>query len=277
VRGDDEWKGIVTLRPKIVGIVNITEDSFSDGGRFLSSEAAIGHAGDLLANGADVIELGPASSNPEARMVSAAIQIERLAPVLDAILAKGIAVSVDATDPTVQRFALSSGAAYLNDIRGFPDPVMHEELARSSCRLIAMHSVTVGETASLVDTDPTTVFDGILRFFDRLLVRMAAHGIRRDRLIVDPGMGFFLGTDPETSLAVLRRIPELRSRFGLPVMISVSRKSFLRNITGRTAERAGAATLAAELFAWEQGADYIRTHDPGALRDAIRVLQRLRA
>lgn len=268
---------VAMSRPKIVGIVNITEDSFSDGGRFLSPKDAIDHANRLLAGGADVVELGPASSNPNAGMVPAALQIERLAPVLDAMRSREIPVSVDATDPTVQRFVLSSGAAYLNDIRGFADPAIYEDLARSSCRLIAMHSVTTGETASMVDVNPETVFDAILRFFDRLLDRMAAHGIGHERLILDPGMGFFLGTNPEASVTVLRKIADLRCRFGLPVMISVSRKSFLRNIVGRTAEQAGAATLAAELFAWEQGADYIRTHDPAALRDAITVLERLRS
>ncbi len=268
------WVSELT-RPRIVGIVNITEDSFSDGGRFLAADDAIRHADDLLANGTDIIELGPASSNPDAGHVPADEQIRRLAPVMEHLAARGAAISVDATDPTVQQFAVSAGAAFLNDIRGFPDPSGDAALARAPCRLIAMHSVSKGETASMADTDPETIFDTVTGFFDQLLRRMAENGIGRDRIILDPGMGFFLGINPETSIAVLRRIPELRERFGLPVMISVSRKSFLRKITGRSAERAGAATLAAELFAWRQGADYIRTHDGAALSDAITVLERL--
>jgi dihydropteroate synthase len=268
---------IEMLRPKIVGIVNITEDSFSDGGQFVAACDAIAHADDLLANGADIIELGPASSNPQAGTVPAATQIQRLSPVIEALLAKGATISVDATNPVVQRFALKSGVAYLNDVRGFADPVIYEDLERSSCRLIAMHSVSVGETASMTDTDPTLVYGAVIRFFERLLNRLTENGIPRDRLIIDPGMGFFLGTNPDTSLAILRNITNLRRRFDLPVMISVSRKSFLRTIAGRTAEHAGAATLAAELFAWEQGADYIRTHDPGALRDALTILEHLRS
>ncbi len=261
-------------RPRIVGIVNITADSFSDGGRFLAADDAIRHADDLLANGADIIELGPASSNPAAGAVPAAEQISRLAPVMEHLGARGAAISVDATDPEVQRFALSAGAAYLNDIRGFPDSA-YRDLARTSCRLIAMHSVSSGERALMIDTDPGSIFETVIRYFERLLPRLVDGGISRDRLILDPGMGFFLGTNPEASLAVLRGIPELRRRFDLPVMISVSRKSFLRNIVGRKAEHAGAATLAAELFAWRQGADYIRTHDGAALSDAITVLERL--
>ncbi len=265
------------LRPRIVGIVNITEDSFSDGGRFLAAADAIQHADDLLAGGADIIELGPASSAPNAVLVPPTEQIRRLAPVLESMISKGAAVAVDATDTSVQRFALSAGAAYLNDIRGFADPAMYDGLARSSCRLIAMHSVSTGQTASMVDMEPDKIFHRIIEFFERLLARAGKNGIARERFILDPGMGFFLGTNPEVSLTVLRKIPDLRRRFGLPVMISVSRKSFLRNIVGRSAEQAGAATIAAELFAWEQGADYIRTHDPGALRDAITVLERLRS
>ena len=111
--------------------------------------------------------------------------------------------------------------------------------------------------------------DRVLRFFDGRLADLVQAGIARERLILDPGMGFFLGTDPEASFTVLRRLPELAARYGLPLLVSVSRKSFLRKVTGRSAAEAGPASLAAELFAVRQGADYIRTHGPGPLRDAL--------
>jgi len=117
------------------------------------------------------------------------------------------------------------------------------------------------------------IFDRITAFFDSRIAALTKAGIARDRLILDPGMGQFLGTDPENSLLVLRRLPELKARYGLPLLVSLSRKGFLRKLTGRPATEAGAASLAAELFAQGQGADYIRTHAPGPLRDGVKILK----
>lgn len=128
-------------RPRLVGIVNITTDSFSDGGRFLAAEDAVAHARRLRVAGADIIELGPASSHPEAAKVTAAEEVRRLADVIDELVALGLQVSVDSFQGETQRFAAAQGAAYLNDIQGFPDPSRYEELADLSCRLVVMHSV----------------------------------------------------------------------------------------------------------------------------------------
>jgi dihydropteroate synthase type 2 len=259
--------------PRVIGIVNITEDSFSDGGRYLSPVAAIRHARRLCGDGADIIELGAAASHPDSRPVPAAEEQDRLAPVLDQLIADGIPVSVDSFEPATQRFALSRGAAYLNDIQGFPDPAIYATLGDSACRLVVMHSVQRTGPATRVITDPETVMDHIGRFFTARLAALSAAGISQDRLILDPGLGYFLGSTPGPSLAALRGISGLRTRFGLPVLVCPSRKSFLRTLTGREdIARAGAASLAAEIFAAWQGADYIRTHDVGALRDAITVL-----
>jgi len=120
---------------------------------------------------------------------------------------------------------------------------------------------------------PGEIFDRVTNFFDARLKDLTDAGIARDRLILDPGMGQFLGTDPENSLIVLRRLPELKARYGLPLLVSVSRKGFLRKLTGRRPEEAGAISLTAELFAAGQGADYIRTHAPGALTDGLKLLK----
>lgn len=260
---------------KIVGIVNITEDSFSDGGRFLAAANAIAHAKQLALDGADIIELGPASSHPSAAHVSDDDQIARLAPAFDALAGSGIQISVDATKPAVQRYALSRGADFINDIRGFPDSHLYAEFAGTACRLVVMHAVSGGETAALTSTDPSAIYDIVVDFFETRISELEAGGLLRENLILDPGMGFFLGTNPEASLEVLSRIGELRRHFGLPLLISVSRKSFLRNISGQPVEDIGPATLAAELFAVRQGVDYVRTHDVKALRDALTVAQRL--
>lgn len=265
-------------RPLIVGIVNITADSFSDGGRFLAPEAAIAQARTLAAGGADIVELGAAASNVAAEPVSPAEEIRRLDPVIAALGGCGVKLAIDTGRPETQRHALARGVDYLNDIHGFPDPGVYPELAAARCRLVVMHAVQRHGRAQRLDLAADEVWRRIEGFFADRVTRLEAAGIARSRLILDPGMGFFLSTRPEASLRVLAGIGGLKQAFGLPVMVSVSRKSFLAAITGREApaER-GAATLAAELFAAAHGADYIRTHDPAALRDALAVTAALAA
>lgn len=263
------------MRPTIFGIVNVTEDSFSDGGRHLDHDAAVAHARRLVQGGADVIDLGPASSRPGATPVPAAEEIRRIAGVIDALHADGIEVSIDSSQPETQRFGLMEGVAWLNDVRGFPDPALYDALASHPTRLVVMHQVATEATSERIP--PAVVLAGIDRFFDARLRALESAGIARDRLVLDPGMGLFLGGETEASLTVLRELPALRRRFGLPLFVSVSRKSFLRRLTGRSLEEIGPATLGAELWAALHGADYVRTHDPRQLSDALRVWAHLAA
>lgn len=259
-------------RPLLVGIVNITADSFSDGGRFLDPAAAIAHARRLAAEGADIVELGAAASNVTAGAVPPAEEIARLDPVLNALRQDGITLAVDTYSPQTQRFALDRGVACLNDIRGFPEPALYPVLAAAPCRLVVMHAAGGVGRAEPLDLEPGEVWRRIAAFFAERIDRLERAGIARERLILDPGMGLFLSRRAEASVYVLVRIRHLKEVFGLPVMISVSRKSFLGALTGRQSpSERGPATLAAELFAASQGADYIRTHDPAALRDALIV------
>ena len=257
------------MKTAILGILNITADSFSDGGKYLQTEAALAHARQLLADGAHILDIGAAASNPASQAVPPDIEIARLAPVVAALQAEGVALSVDSFAPAVQRWALAQGVAYLNDIHGFAEPSLYPLLAANPSKLIVMHAVQTEGRATADDVPPATIFARILEFFEARLAALTAAGVARDRLILDPGMGMFLGRHAEASYEVLRRIGELRQTFGLPVLISVSRKSFLRR--GRPPAAAGAATLAAEIFAVWQGADYIRTHDPAALADGLMV------
>jgi dihydropteroate synthase type 2 len=265
-------------RPQIVGIVNITADSFSDGGRFLDAPAALAHARRLAADGADIVELGAAASNVAANPVPPAEEMRRLDAVLAALAGTAVPIAIDTSQRETQRFALARGVDYLNDIRGFPDPGVYPDLAAGQCRLVVMHAVTGEGRARRVDLGPGEVWRRIEGFFAERVARLAAAGIARERLILDPGMGFFLSTRADASICVLTGLDRLKRMFGLPVMVSVSRKSFLAAITGREApgER-GATSLAAELYAAAHGADYIRTHDPGALRDGLRVMAALAA
>lgn len=261
--------------PRLVGIVNVTEDSFSDGGRYLATADALDHARRLRGEGADVIELGPAASHPGAAAVTADEEWQRLAPVIDHLIAADIPVSVDSFRADTQRFAAARGARYLNDIRGFPHEDMYEALAASDCWLVVMHSIQRDAPTTKVATDPAAVMAGIEQFFAQRLAALQSAGVRPDRLIIDPGLGYFLGSNPTPSLAVLAGIGYLKARFGLPVLVSPSRKSFLRTLTAREVAHTGPASLAAELYAAWQGVDYIRTHDVAALKDALTVLNAL--
>lgn len=260
-------------RPKIVGIVNVTPDSFSDGGRYLEAGKAIEHAQALLAAGADIIELGAASSHPDSVKVSAAEEIGRLAPVLSQLSSGDLDIGLDSTQPEVQSFGIRSGVRFLNDIRGFPDSSIYKILAASNCMLVVMHSVARSEHADRRTVSPQSAFDSACRFFDERLRHLTAAGIALDRIIIDPGMGFFLSNAPEASLAMLAHLPFLHGRFGLPLFVSVSKKSFLRNLMPSDTCDIRIRTIAAELFLRCMPVAYIRTHDVAALREAIATLE----
>ena len=264
--------------PILFGIVNITEDSFSDGGRHLDPAVAIAAARRLVADGADVIDLGAAASNVGAKRVPPAEEIRRLDPVIAALRGDGIAVSVDSFAPETQRFAIRQKVDFLNDIEGFSHPELYPDLAAANCRLVVMHAVQGRGRAQRVAVPPDAIWQRIIGFFAARIAVLEAAGVARERLILDPGMGFFLSSDASASLRVLAGLNRLKREFALPVLVSVSRKSFLAAVTGRESPSArGPATLAAELYAAANGADYIRTHDPGALRDGLAVMAALAA
>ena len=267
----------VALSPpmKILGILNITSDSFSDGGRYLEPGAAIFHARALAQSGADIIDIGAASSHPDAQAVAPEVEIARLAAVVPELKAKGLSLSIDSFAPQVQRWALEQDVDYLNDIHGFPDVSLYAALARSRAKLIVMHMVQAQGVAVRTQVPSGEIFDRVTTFFDGRIDALTKAGIARERLILDPGMGQFLGTDPESSWIILRRLPELKARYGLPLLLSLSRKGFVRKLVNRPPLESGAASLAAELFAGAQGADMIRTHAPGPLRDGLKVLKNI--
>ncbi len=257
--------------PQIFGILNITEDSFSDGGRYLDFDKAVAHGHGLIEAGADVLDIGPASSHPNSKPVSADEEIARITPVVRAFAEAKIPVSIDTFQTETQRFSLHHGVAYLNDIQGFADPDFYSELADAETKLVVMHAVQQRGPATLVETSPGEIWGRIERFFDDRVAALEKAGVNRRRLILDPGMGFFLGTDMNVSFEVLRNLGRLRSRYDLPILVSVSRKSFLRKVTGRPLTEMAAASLASELFVTAQGSEFIRTHDPAALRDGLKV------
>lgn len=255
---------------KLLGILNLSEDSFSDGGLYSQTNDAIAQAVRLHEAGAWAVDVGAVSSNPESVGLSPAQEIARLEPVLEALQARGIRVSVDTFEPAVQRWA-AERVGILNDIRGFPDPSVWPVLASAQCQLIVMHQLQDGR-ADRRESDAEEVLDRVFRFFEARLEGLVGAGIAKERLILDPGMGFFLGSTPEPSVRVLQALTELKRRFGCPVLAGISRKSFLGALLGgRAPSERGPATLAAELWAAAHGADWIRTHDVAALADGLRI------
>ena len=264
--------------PALVGILNITEDSFSDGGQFLAPERAVERARELMAEGATLVELGPASSHPDAQKVSVDQEIARLDPVVAVLLEEKIPFGVDSFETATQRWSIAHGAQMLNDIQGFAEECFWDELSDCACDLVLMHSIQGRGPATRMHADAEDIMDRVLRFFDVRLAALERSGIARERLVVDPGMGFFLGANPEPSLTVMRNLARLRREVGCRVLVSVSRKSFLAAVC--TDAQAGSeraiserlpATLAAEIYAARQGVDLIRTHDVKSLVDALRT------
>ena len=257
-------------RVQLMAILNVTPDSFSDGGRFLEPDHAVDHARRLVAEGADLLDIGAESTRPGFAPVSAEGELRRLVPVLDKLNeAFGgklpVPVSVDTTKAAVADAALARGATVVNDIRGFQgDPALPAIVARHGARAVLMHNRDA--------IDPgLDVADELRRFFTRSIAIALTAGVARDDLILDPGIGF--GKTHEQQLAALAGVGRLKAEFGLPVLVGASRKSFLKRYVGDGAPGRLVGTLAAHLAAAAAGADLLRVHDVAAHAAALGVAE----
>lgn len=255
-------------RPRVMGIVNITPDSFSDGGRHASTQAAITHCEQLLREGADILDLGGESSRPGADPLPLEEEQARVLPVLREALKLGVPVSVDTYKPETMRAALDLGADIVNDIYALRWPGAAEAVAaHPSCGVCLMHMQ--GEPASM---QQRPIYGDVLEEVTRFLLDRAAAleraGVQRDRITLDPGIGF--GKTVEHNLTLLARQRELL-RLGYPLLVGWSRKSSLGALTGRPVEQRGAASVAAALAAALHGAKVLRVHDVAATVDALKV------
>jgi len=256
-------------RPIVMGILNVTPDSFSDGGRFLDPAGAIEHARRMVAEGADVIDIGAESTRPygAATPVSLGEEVRRLEPVLAAVAGLGVPVSIDTMKAQVAARALAAGASIVNDVWGLQrDPDMAGVVARYAVPVIMMHN---RETA-----DPATdIMADIAAFFARSLDLAERAGIAHDRLVLDPGIGF--GKTPEQSITALARLDQLKA-FGLPLLVGASRKRFIDEVSPAPPDRRLGGSLAAHLLAVAGGARIIRTHDVAETVQAFRVAAAIR-
>lgn len=254
-------------RPLLMGIVNITPDSFSDGGRFFARGDAIAMAMKLVEEGADIIDLGGESSRPGAAPVSAAEELARLVPVLRAMRDVPVPVSVDTVKPEVMRVVLDEGAAMINDICALSAPGTLEVVAASNCAVCLMHMQ--GEPRTMQSSPQYDEVTADIKAYLAKRVDAAVHaGVARERIVIDPGFGF--GKTVQHNLDLLRGLDEICA-LDLPVLAGWSRKSSLGKITGRKAEGRLAGSLAAALLALQRGAHILRVHDVAATRDVVAV------
>jgi len=250
-----------------MGIVNITPDSFSDGGRWTDAQAAIRHALKLREDGADILDVGGESTRPGAASVPADEEMRRVLPVVKALAGEGCVVSVDTTKPEVMRAALEAGAAMVNDVMALRVPGALETAASSGAAVCLMHMQgdprTMQQAPEYVD-----VVDEVRTFLQDRVMACEAAGISRDRLVIDPGFGF--GKTLQHNLALLKHLDRL-VELGLPVLAGLSRKSMLGTLTGRAIDQREFAGVAAHLAALARGARLVRVHNVAAMRDALAV------
>jgi dihydropteroate synthase len=252
----------------IVGVLNVTPDSFSDGGEFSDPAVAIAHGVDMLNRGAAIVDVGGESTRPGARPVAEDEEMRRLMPVVEGLVAAGVPVSVDTYKPAVAKAALGEGAVVINDVTGFRDPAMVEAVAGSDCGVVAMH---MQGTPSDMHESPG--YDDVVAEVEAYLAaaaqRIEEAGVDRARIAIDPGIGF--GKRAHHSLALLANLDRLTGH-GLAVMIGTSRKGFLTRMTGdATREGRDLATSVTTGLAYTRGARLFRVHDVAKSRDALKV------
>jgi len=255
-------------RAVVMGVLNVTPDSFSDGGRFASLEFALAHAERMVEEGVDLIDIGGESSRPGAPPLPLAEELQRVMPVIYALRELGKPLSIDTYKPEVMREALHAGADMINDINAFRAPGAIEAVRDSDCGLCIMHMQRDPQTMQQAPVY-TDVVAEVLAFLRERVEAMTAAGIERERICIDPGFGF--GKTLEHNLALMRGIGRLRAELDLPVLAGLSRKSMIGALTGKPVEQRGAGSLAGALAAVAHGARIVRVHDVADTVDGLAV------
>ena len=264
----DAFLSLIGTRPVVMGVLNVTPDSFSDGGLFQSPDAAVAQAGKMIGEGADIIDVGAESTRPGAFTVSEAEEFARLEPVVTALAQHDTAFSVDTYKAGVAAHAVALGAILINDVWGLQrDPAMAETVAASEAAVVIMHNRKEKDRALDIVAD-------MRRFFDRSLALAARAEIPDARIILDPGIGF--AKTSQQNIDAVRRLGELRD-YGRPILVGVSRKKFLGQWSGNGTEGERAGTLAAYLAAAAAGASLFRVHDVAEHVAALQVFHAIRA
>jgi dihydropteroate synthase len=253
---------------RIMGVVNVTPDSFSDGGEFLDADAAVAHCRRLLDEGADILDVGGESTRPGADPVEPGEELRRVLPVVEAAAAMGAQLSIDTAKAEIARRAIDAGASVVNDVSALRfDPELAAVVADSGSDCCLMHML--GEPRTMqIDPRYDDVVSDVKAFLEERMAFAVAQGIAEGRIWLDPGIGF--GKTLEHNLELLRRLDEIVA-IGRPVVIGTSRKSFLGKLTGRDEKERVPGTIATNVLALERGAEIFRVHDVAEARDALRV------
>jgi dihydropteroate synthase len=255
---------------RLMGIVNVTPDSFSDGGRFLAPDHAIAHARELADDGADLLDVGGESTRPGAREVSAEEELARVAPVLEGIQDLNMPISIDTSKAAVAEAALDRGAEIVNDVTALRhEPALAGLCAARECLVVLMH---MQGTPRTMQENPTyaDVVDDVKAFLSERIQFAVGEGIAEERIWVDPGIGF--GKTVAHNLELLRRLGEMRE-LGRPLVVGTSRKRFIGELTGRDVDDRLGGTIASNVLALRAGADVLRVHDVAETRQAALVAQ----
>lgn len=250
-----------------MGIVNVTPDSFSDGAAHFRADEAIAHARALMAEGADILDIGGESTRPGADPVSSEQELARILPVLEALRDAGIPLSVDTFKPEVMRRALDAGADMINDIYGFRRPGAIEAVAQSRCGLCVMHMQGEPKTMQ-ASPHYEDIVDEVGVFLQQRIAALVAAGVARQRIVLDPGFGF--GKTAEQNYLLLRRLADIDSQ-GYPWLIGLSRKSMIGHVTGGAPAKRMPGSIAAALACVLRGARIVRVHDVAATVSAVKV------
>ena len=254
-------------RPLVMGIVNVTPDSFSDGGCHASSSAAIGHAHRLLEEGAAILDIGGESTRPGAQPIGQQEELDRILPVVEGLGGIAIPISIDTCKPEVMRAALAAGASMVNDINALQDAAALQAVAASNAAVCLMHKQGTPQTMQHQPHYEDVVAE-VGDFLRERIAAAEAAGIARERIAVDPGFGF--GKTLAHNLDLLRRLDSL-CELGVPVLAGLSRKSMLGAITGEDVNHRMAASVAAALIAVQRGASIVRVHDVRETVDALKI------
>ncbi len=252
-----------------MGIVNVTPDSFSDGGRYADPARAVAHARQLVEEGADILDVGGESSRPGAQSVSVEEELRRVLPVIEALAGLGVPLSIDTVKPEVMRRAVAAGAAIINDIAALRTPGALEAAAETGAAVCLMHMQGEPRTMQAAPRYRDVVAE-VQGFLAQRVAAAQAAGIAHGRIIVDPGFGF--GKRLEHNLALLRHLACFGD-LGACVLVGLSRKSMLGELTGRKVSQRDTASVAAALLAAQNGAKILRVHDVASTRDALAVWQ----
>jgi dihydropteroate synthase len=254
-----------------MGIVNVTPDSFADGGRYFSHADALAHARELIDEGADIIDIGGESTRPGATDVSPEEEVRRVVPLLEALAGSVIPLSVDTSKPEVMRAALAAGAAIINDVRALQQPGAAEVVAEYGCGVVLMHMQGAPATMQQAPQYRDVTKD-VVQFLAQRVQYAQARGIDKRRIAIDPGFGF--GKTDAHNFRLLSQLTEF-GRMQVPVVVGLSRKSMLGRASGRAVGDRVAASVAAAVLAADRGANIVRVHDVAATRDALSVLKAL--